>query len=395
MEPRKIYGLTLKQLEEWMRAQGAAAFRARQVFRRLYVQGARDVSDLRELPLKLRKSLAQEFSFAFPAVETVHHSADGSQKYLLRLHDGQGIEAVRMPARNGYTACLSTQVGCAMGCSFCMTARMGLLRNLEPAEIVQQALLLAHDLPPATRLRNLVFMGMGEPLHNLEALLSAVEIFHDPFGFAFSARRMIVSTSGLVSRIHEIARRRSPISLAVSLNGSHDAQRSRLMPVNRRWNLEALLNACREFARQSRRKITMEYILIAGETDALEDAQRVVHLLSNLRCKVNLILYNPVAAQAWQPPSIAHAHAFQRILLEGGLTATLRISKGRDIQAACGQLISAASSPPIPLGQPLSQSADGACGAPWPAGRRIPPGTSGSPESVVQATAGPLAGPGY
>ncbi len=226
-----------------------------------------------------------------------------------------------------------------MGCSFCATARMGLARNLSAGEIVEQAVAASRALPPGRMLRNIVFMGMGEPLHNYEAVRDAIAILQSDHGFGLSARRLTVSTSGLVPAIRRFAREGVRANLAVSLNGTTDAVRTELMPVNRRWNIAALLDACRAVPSENRYRITFEYVLIAGLTDGLDDARRLVRLLHGLKCKVNLIPYNPHPGSAYRAPRPERARAFQRILLDKGLLATVRISKGQDIQAACGQLV--------------------------------------------------------
>jgi 23S rRNA (adenine2503-C2)-methyltransferase len=270
---------------------------------------------------------------------SVRTSIDGSTKYALRLGDGQDVETVLMPGESHTTLCVSTQVGCAMGCDFCMTARMGLLRNLTPGEIVQQVVEASRDLPPDGFIRNIVFMGMGEPLHNIDNLARAIEILSEDFGFGFSARRLTVSTSGLVPGIRRFIREGIRANLAVSLNAVNDEVRDRIMPVNRRWNLSALLAACKELPKESRIRLTFEYVMLAGVNDSLADARALVRLLHGLKCKVNLIPYNPPPGLPYQRPELGRVREFQEVLLGKGMLATVRISRGQDIQAACGQLI--------------------------------------------------------
>ena len=337
MENIKDY--TLSALTEWFTQRGEKPFRARQVFQWLYQRRVADFQEMTDLSRGLREELAAHFSLGALERADVRESSDGSRKYALRLGDGRLIETVLMPNNTHHTVCVSTQVGCAMGCDFCMTARMGLVRNLSAGEIVQQIVEVAGDVAPGSFVRNVVFMGMGEPLHNYDNLIAALEILSDDHGFGFSHRRLTVSTVGLVPDIRRFAREKVRANLAVSLNAANDEVRTRLMPVNRRWPIAALLDACREIPVGNRHRITFEYVLIRGVNDDLADARRLVKLLHGLKCKVNLIPYNAGPGSDYQPPAPEHARAFQEALLRRGLLTTLRISKGQDIQAACGQLI--------------------------------------------------------
>ncbi|HEX7926033.1 MAG TPA: 23S rRNA (adenine(2503)-C(2))-methyltransferase RlmN, partial [bacterium] len=249
------------------------------------------------------------------------------------------IESVLMPNATHYTLCISTPVGCAMGCDFCMTAKMGLDRNLSVGEIVGQVVECAREIEDGKILRNVVFMGMGEPFHNYENLVGAIEILNEDFGFGLSWRRMTVSTSGLVPAIKRFGQEKVRANLAISLNGATDEVRSKLMPVNKRWNIEQLLAACREFPQDTRYRITFEYVMIRDVTDSLVDARRLVKLLHGMKCKVNLIPYNAGPESPYQSPDLKHVRAFQEILLNKGVLATVRISKAQDIAGACGQLI--------------------------------------------------------
>jgi 23S rRNA (adenine2503-C2)-methyltransferase len=330
---------TLEALTAWMAKRGEPAFRARQVFQWLYQRRVDDFAAMSNVAKDLRRGLAEHFITGRLERHDVRRSGDGSVKLAFRLGDGALIESVLMPNNTHYTLCVSTQVGCAMGCDFCMTARMGLVRNLTPGEIVQQVVEAYRELPEEALIRNVVFMGMGEPLHNYDNLITALEILSEDHGFGFSWRRLTVSTSGLVPAIRRFAREKVRANLAVSLNGVTDEARARLMPVNRRWNIAALLKACREIPKEPRVRITFEYVLLEGITDDLGDARKLVKLLHGLKCKVNLIPFNPWPGTPYRGPDLAHARAFQEELLDRGLLATLRISKGQDIQAACGQLI--------------------------------------------------------
>jgi 23S rRNA (adenine2503-C2)-methyltransferase len=283
-------------------------------------------------------------------------SLDGTHKFLWDLKDGKTIESVIIPAAmsekgievfsgkesdqaldsdhwSRLTACISSQVGCAMACKFCLTGIQGLDRSLETHEIVAQILELRKIAP----ITNIVFMGMGEPLHNVENIIKACEIFLDESGFNFSKRRVTVSTSGLVPAIEELGRR-SDVSLAVSLNATTDEQRSEIMPVNKKWNIKALLDTCRNYPLGSHRRITFEYVMLRDFNDSLEDAKRLAVLLRGIPNKINLIPFNEHSGSEFKRPEDAVVKAFQNYLIERGYTATVRISRGRDISAACGQL---------------------------------------------------------
>ena len=331
----------LGELTDWLALRGEPAFRGRQIFQWLYQRRATDFQSMTNIAQALREALARHFSLGALERHTVEVSQDGSRKYAFLLGDGRRIESVLMPNNTHYTLCVSTQVGCAMGCGFCMTARMGLVRNLTPGEIVQQVVEAYADVTEGGLIRNIVFMGMGEPLHNYDNLAAALSILTEGHGFGFSWRRLTVSTSGLVPAIRRFAKDRLPANLAVSLNGVSDEVRARLMPVNRRWGIGELLAACREIPKAPRVRITIEYVLLKGVTDSLADARKLVKLLHGLKCKVNLIPFNPWPGSGYQGPTLEHARAFQEELLNRGLLVTLRISKGQDIQAACGQLITA------------------------------------------------------
>ena len=337
--PENIKCYTLAALHDWLSARGEKPFRAGQVFQWLYHHRIADWSQATNLSKDLRATLSGHFHLGGLALDSRLVSQDGSLKFAFRLDDGAVIETVLMPNRTQYTVCVSTQVGCAMGCGFCATAAMGLIRNLSAGEIVQQVVEVARHLPPGKEVRNIVFMGMGEPLHNYDNLMAALDILQEDTGFCLSARRLTVSTSGLVPAILRFARDGVRANLAVSLNGVTDEMRAALMPINRRWNIKAVLDACRQVPSEKRYKITFEYVLLKGVTDGLANARKLVRLLHGFKCKVNLIPYNPHPGSAYQAPSMEHAREFQQVLLNKGLLTTLRISKGQDIQAACGQLV--------------------------------------------------------
>lgn len=329
--------LTPGALRQWLQARGAPAFRARQVLSWLYRRRAASFREMTDLPAALRLQLEQEFTVVHPARVQVRESRDGTRKLLLVFADGVAVESVLIPDRHRLTLCLSSQAGCGMGCRFCATARLGLRRNLNAAEILAQVLAAFEQLGPEERLTNVVFMGMGEPLANYDHLREALEVLQAEWGFGISGRRITVSTVGLLPQMLRLVRE-TPVQLAVSLTGTTEEQRSRLMPINRRYSLRELLATCRELPLPQRRRITFEYVLLAGENDSLADADRLARLLRGVRAKVNLIPFNPFPGAGYERPSEAAVRAFQERLFQHGLLATVRRSRGLDVQAACGQL---------------------------------------------------------
>jgi len=336
-EPLFIKDFPLEALQTWIQSLGEKPFRARQIFRHLYHRLIRSWDECSDLPKSLRTQL--EYGTRLNALElvTTEDAADGTRKFVFRLHDGHLIESVLIPDLPRLTACVSSQVGCALGCRFCLTGTMGLKRHLRTAEIVDQVIHIQQGAGTDRRLTNIVFMGMGEPLANADAVLRALQIFLDPSGLGFSHRRVTVSTVGLVPQMERLGRE-SPVNLAVNLHAADDDTRSRLMPINRKYPLAALMEACRSYPNPSRKRITFEYILLEGVNDRPEDARRLVKLLSHVRSKVNLISFNPHPDLPFQRPSEERVLAFQKILLDANLTATIRQSRGADIRAACGQL---------------------------------------------------------
>ena len=329
-----VKDLDFQGLQEFFSAMGKERFRAKQLFGWIYARGASSFDQLTDMSKALREQLAQRLFISDWEPETVQTSSDGTQKYLFRLADGQSIESVRIPMDEGRnTLCISTQVGCAMQCSFCLTGTFGLIRNLSTAEIVNQVM-ASMKLGPVS---NIVLMGMGEPLHNLDNVVKALNIFTHPDGLALSKRRVTLSTSGLVPEMLELGRR-VEVNLAVSLNATTDEVRNELMPVNRRYPLAQLMAACRAFPLRPHRRITFEYILIRGVNDSMEDAKRLVKLLHGVSAKVNLIPFNEHPGSAFRTPEAQQMDRFQSYLLDRGIVAIRRASKGQDISAACGQL---------------------------------------------------------
>ena len=351
MGPTDIQDLGQEALERWCVAQGEQAYRARQVLAWVHRRAVARFEDMTNLPLRLRTRLAEAFAVGRLEPATVANATDGTRKLLFHLPSGAegrpaAIESVLIPqverpegARDRLTLCISSQAGCGMGCGFCATAAMGLVRNLRPAEIVGQVR-AAQALAAPERLTNVVLMGMGEPLANYDAVLTAVEILTAEWGYAISPRRITVSTVGLAPEIPRfIAETR--VNLAVSLHAPTDRQRERLVPVNRRYPLAALLEACRAVPLPRRKRITFEYVMLAGENDNDADARALVRLLHGLAAKVNLIPWNPFPGAAFTPSPPARVLRFQALLRQQGLSTTIRESRGGDIQAACGQLATA------------------------------------------------------
>jgi 23S rRNA (adenine2503-C2)-methyltransferase len=353
-------GLSQNQMEElflgWGMDSKKARYHSKQVFKWIHGRFVTDPDQMTDLSKVLRQRLKESFSFE-GLKQVVHQvSKDGTRKFLFELNDGKTIESVLIPSDDRLTICVSTQVGCAMGCAFCNTASMGLMRNLLPHEIVGQiwhlqkamnegAFLVANAGGPVLpKITNIVFMGMGEPLHNLDHLITSLEILLCQDGLNFSKRKVTVSTSGLVPQIKKLNARLTAatrVNLAISLNGSYDAQRQEVMPVNKAFNIEALLDACRDWVLEPTRRITFEYVLLGGLNDTIDDAERVVRLLKDIPSKVNVIPYNPHPASEFARPTDEALDRFHRYLLSKGVSAMIRHSRGRDIYAACGQLKSA------------------------------------------------------
>lgn len=333
-----LFGLDREEIARSAPELGRPSWRAAAVYRWMYGRRECDFSRMSDLPAALRSALASRFRIEWPRVDAVSVSADGTHKSLLALEDGLRVEAVYIPQPSGrITLCLSSQVGCALGCRFCRTAQMGFVRNLAPGEIVGQALRLEerHSLRPPY---NVVLMGMGEPLLNLDAVMAAFRILADPEGVGLSPRRVTVSTAGYVPGIRRLAREHPRPRLAVSLNATTDAARSDVMPINRRYPIDELLEACREFAATRRERVTFEYVVLRGVNDRAQDARRLASLLSRLRSKVNLIPYNPIGGEEFRRPLAGELEALRRGLVARGVPASVRWSKGVDIGAACGQL---------------------------------------------------------
>lgn len=329
--------LTYEELQAFVLGLGEPRYRAEQLFRWIQSRGARSFGEMTDLPTGLRERLAREAEIGSATVAAEQASVDGTRKLLLALRDGLRIESVLIPEEKRLTLCVSTQVGCALACAFCATGKMGLRRHLRPGEIVDQVLRAGELAGGARRITNLVLMGMGEPLHNYEGTIKALRILCDPRGLHFSPRRITLSTVGMIPQMLQLGAE-IPVKLAVSLHAADDATRGRLMPINRRYGLEALIEACRKFPRPQRNRITFEYVMLKGVNTSREDADRLGRLLEGLPSKVNLIPFNEHPGAEFERPSDDEVAAFQQRLLTHGIPVLVRATRGRDIAAACGQL---------------------------------------------------------
>jgi 23S rRNA (adenine2503-C2)-methyltransferase len=355
-KPTTLLGLTLQELILLAEESGEPAYRGRQIFEAVYGQRVDSAAQISTLPQDFRRSLAEKgISVGLPEIEKKFVSGDGTVRYLVGFDDKQTVETVWMPegdggeagdgsdAENGHgwdraTICVSSQVGCAVECQFCLTALLGVKRNLTAGEIAGQVCAVLRDQkvwPPEERV-NLVFMGMGEPFLNYDALMKAVHLLAEGVGIPES--RMTVSTAGIVPRIYDFGAERSRPKLAISLNASNDELRTQLMPLNRKWDLDKLMAAAREFPLRPREMLTFEYVLLNGVNDAPEHARQVVELIRGIRAKVNLIALNPGPGIDFQTPEPDRVLNFQKILVTAGVPAFIRRPRGRDIYAACGQL---------------------------------------------------------
>ena len=334
-----IAELELPELERTLESLGRARFHARQLFQWIHKRGVVEFDDMTDLGRDLRSTLSAEFRIGTPTVERKERSSDGTTKFLLRLEDGQRIESVYIPDTPSNTFCISSQVGCAMKCGFCLTGRMGIVRNLTAGEIVGQVRVLARELGMLQARFNIVLMGMGEPLHNYDAVMKALRILADEHGFAMPPRRVTLSTVGVLPALEKLATEPLMPNLAISLHATTEAQRDELVPINRKYGIVDLLDACRRFPLKRRDRITFEYVMLKGVNDTDEDARRLVRLMHGIRAKVNLLPLNEAAGIPYERPDDPRVNRFAKILAERGVTVSVRKSRGRDIRAACGQLI--------------------------------------------------------
>ena len=335
-----FFDLTLDNLTQLVTAWGEPSFRAKQIWQAVYRDLAPSPEEITTLPKPLRERLKAELTFGSLTPMADAKSLDGqTRKLLFRLPDGKSIEAVLMGYRRRRTTCISTQAGCAMGCVFCATGQMGFKRHLSAGEIVEQVMWFARELKGGDdRLTNIVVMGMGEPFHNYEATMAAVDLLNDPEGFNFGARRITISTVGLVPMIERFAAERRQVNLAVSLHAATDKLRTELLPINRKYPLAVLFEAVRKYTATTKRRVTFEWALIQGKNDTPEQARALADLAAGLPCHVNVIPLNPTRAYAGQATTRERAAAFKVALESRGIPCTIRVRRGIDIQAGCGQL---------------------------------------------------------
>ncbi len=330
--------LTRGEMQQALVDLGVPSFHGTQIFRWLHKRGVSDPAAMTDLSRELRAKLAESITVTTPKLVKKEISSDGTIKFLFELADGQRIESVYIPDTPAQTFCVSTQVGCAMKCAFCLTGKMGLLRNLTAGEIAGQVRVLAHETHLADQSFNVVLMGMGEPLHNYDAVMKSLQMLADEEGLAVHPRRVTLSTVGVVPAMAKLAEEELMPNLAISLHATTEEQRDRLVPINRKYDIEELIEACRQMPLRRRGKITFEYVMLAGENDSPEDAKRLVKLLRGLKAKVNLLPLNEAKGIEFRRPSDDVVNRFAKILADADVTVSVRKSRGRDIRAACGQL---------------------------------------------------------
>lgn len=348
-----ICSLDLQGMETWMASLGERPYRAKQVFKWLHERRVQSFEEMTDIKKVLRERLSREATITWPVISDVKVSSDGTRKYQLQTVDGHLIESVFIPRASGpdrNALCISSQVGCALGCRFCATASLKLKRHLVPGEIIGQYHAVLNDLEKACPeyfesdegkaarpITNIVYMGMGEPLHNYDGVVQSIRLFTEEHGAGLSPRRLTVSTSGMVPAIKRLGLDTN-VHIAISLNASNDSVRSEIMPINKKWDIEALLDACEAFSMDRRRRITFEYVMLAGLNDTNEDAHRLIRLLKGMRSKVNLIPFNAHPLSPYQRPSDERVESFRAILEAAHFSVFVRTTRGDDIDAACGML---------------------------------------------------------
>ena len=342
MRKTRICGKSLDELVTWLKSMHQPGYRGRQIYKWIYQQGAVNFEEMTDLPQVLRQSLQDSAWVGLPTVIRRQTAKDRTVKLLLELEDEQSVEAVLMQydldlSRDRLTFCISTQVGCPIGCPFCATGQSGFVRNLDAGEIIGQVLALQQEADHSVTGMNVVFMGMGEPLLNYTEVLKSIQLLHDPQGMDISYRRITVSTSGVSPRIYELAREGLPINLAVSLHAPNNRLRDELVPINRRYPLETLMPACREYFEMTKRRLTFEYLLLKGINDTKQQAEELVALVKGMPALINLIPANPTSGE-YQKPNAERIRLFARVLRDQGLEVTIREERGGEISAACGQL---------------------------------------------------------
>lgn len=342
MNKPRFFDLTVEELSQALKGMGKEGFRSQQLYRWIYSQNPPAFEDMTNFSKDFRREVPEMFDFTLPEVLTVHTSVDGTVKFLFDVGQGRSVEAVVIPSKGRLTLCISSEIGCNMACKFCYTGKQKLQRKLETWEIVGQFVQVSRALPPDQRLTNIVFMGMGEPLDNPDHVFKSIEILHSTWGFNVSRKRVTVSTSGIVPMIPKVTE--AGVRLAVSLNGSNDQVRTEIMPINKRWPIDVLLEACRVHCRATGDKVTLEYVLLKGVTDSLEQARELYKLTRDVPCKINIIPFNEHPGSGFFRPSESTIVSFQNELIRLGAHVLRRKTMGRDIYAACGQLTTAAQS---------------------------------------------------
>lgn len=337
-----LLGKTEVELIEFVKTLGEAPFRGKQLYQSIYGRRMLDFEGMTELSKSFREKLRAAATVTETRIENVFYSSDGTRRYLLKLGDDKEVEAVFMPDERRDTICISSQVGCAVGCKFCMTAQLGIKRNMTAGEIVSQVIVVLNEVyGPAAELPhkiNLVFMGMGESFLNYQEVMNSIRLMADEKGLGISPKRMTVSTSGIVPRIYDFARESVRPRIAISLSSAIDEIRDDLMPINRKYRLDELIKACREYPLSDRERLTFEYVMLDGVNDSDQDARRLVRLLNGIKAKVNLIPHNPAPELPFRASPVERILAFQKILIDGDVPAFIRRPRGQDISAACGQL---------------------------------------------------------
>jgi 23S rRNA (adenine2503-C2)-methyltransferase len=330
--------LTKDELVSWLKDHDIEAYRAKQIMKWIYFRQADDFEIMTDIKKEIRQLLSLNFRIDRLEKKQIEISQDGSRKYLFKLRDGQCIESVLIPEKNYYTLCISSQVGCAQGCKFCLTARGGFVRNLTKGEILAQVRDIINDLDDPEKLKNIVMMGMGEPLANYKNVVGAINIITDArCGLAFSNNKVTLSTAGLAPRLHDLSRD-TKVNLAISLNATDNKTRDMLMPINKKYPLEILLDACRKYRLHPRQSIMFEYILLKNINDSPDNANRLAKLLRSIKAKINLIPFNEYEGSKFKQPEEDVINNFKEILRKNNYIVVIRRSKGRDISAACGQL---------------------------------------------------------
>jgi len=341
---KNFLGTSEKNLKEYFERWDEKPYRLHQIFTWVYHKDVRDFDLMTNLSKSLRQRLKENFYFAIPGLKEKFPSRDGSIKYLFELEDGSTIESVWMPSDDRKTLCISTQVGCRLACSFCMTATLGLKRNLSAGEIIGQIIKVNEDLGEKDRITNIVVMGMGEPLDNYQPLVDALRIMVSPEGMKISNRKITLSTSGLVDKIKDFQEEKIHVNLAISLNATLDEVRDQIMPINKKYPIETLLETLRNYPLKPNRKLTFEYVLLAGINDTDDDAKRLARLLKGIPSKINLISFNRIEPSDYHPPSEKRLLAFQNYLISQNYSVFIRKNRGADILGACGQLAAQTSS---------------------------------------------------